>query len=126
MSSANHPAASSPWSSEEGREFLQERICWFARFVFLLSMVAFVVYWFLGLIWDPASLEHGWPIGPTSLFHMAGMTVLLTMWLITRGDPLPAPVREQIPTERTRRFWWGVQVSNLRLPACKAGALPLS
>jgi eukaryotic-like serine/threonine-protein kinase len=96
VSSANHPAASSPWSSEEGREFLQERICWFARFVLLLSMVAFVVYWFLGLVWDPASLEHGWPIGPTSLFHMAGMTVLLTMWLITRGDPLPAPVLQVI------------------------------
>jgi serine/threonine-protein kinase len=75
---------------------LQERISRFARFVFLLSIAAFVVYWFLGLIWDPGSLEHGWPIGPTSLFHLAGMTILLTMWLITRGGPLPAPVLQVV------------------------------
>jgi hypothetical protein len=82
-------AATSPWSSEEGREFLQERIARFARFVFLVSTVTFGAYWLFGTIWDPASLDHGLPVRPTALFHLTGMTILLTMWLATRGAALP-------------------------------------
>ena len=37
-------------------------------------------------------------------------------------DPLSLPTEARGASEG----WWAVQVSNLRQPACKAGALPLS
>jgi hypothetical protein len=84
--------ASSPWSSEEGREFLQERIARFSGFVAFMSIVFFVGFWIIGLLWDPASLDHGWPVRPMQLFHLGGLTILLTMWLIASGRPLPITV----------------------------------
>ena len=49
---------SSPWSSEEGREFLQQRLAWFSRFVALIASALFVAVWIIGLLWDPSSLDH--------------------------------------------------------------------
>ena len=83
---------SSPWSSEEGRDFLQERIAQFARFVFLVSAVFFVATWIISLLWDPSSLEHGLPVKAMALFHLGGMAVLLTMWMVTRDGALPVEV----------------------------------
>jgi len=82
----------SPWSSEEGREFLQERIARFAGLVLLLSAAIFLAGWLVALAWAPSSLEHGLPVTPTHLFNLSTMVVMLGMWLAARGAPLPGPV----------------------------------
>jgi eukaryotic-like serine/threonine-protein kinase len=91
-SSGKRNAASSPWSSEESRDFLQERISRFSRLVFLISAGYFIAFWIVGLTWDPASLDRGLPIKAWALFHLGGMAVLLAMWMATRVRPLPAEV----------------------------------
>jgi eukaryotic-like serine/threonine-protein kinase len=92
VSSAKSRAPNPPWSSEEGREFLHERLARFSRTVFLLSAGSFMLFWLVGVLWDPASLDHGLPTRPTSLFHLGGMTLLLTIWVSTRGATLPVEV----------------------------------
>jgi serine/threonine-protein kinase len=101
VSSPKRSAATSPWNSEEGREFLQERIARFSGIVFLLATLTFISYWILGLIWDPQGLDHGLPIRPTGLFHLAGITILLAMHGATRGAPLPAAVLTAIDSVGT-------------------------
>jgi serine/threonine-protein kinase len=85
-------AKGSVWSSEESRDFLQERLANFSGFVCLIATGFFVATWVVGLAWDPASLEDGLPIRPHSLFHLGGMAVLFIMWRIASGKPLPADV----------------------------------
>ena len=79
-----HPAPSSPWSFDESRAFLEERIAKFSRLVFLLSATFFVAGWLIALAWEPSSLEHRLPPGASQLFHLGSMTVLLAMWIVTR------------------------------------------
>jgi serine/threonine-protein kinase len=81
--------STSPWSSEEGREFLQERLARFSRFIFFIASAFFVGVWATQLAWDPSALTHGLPIRPSALFHLAGICVVLTMWMLTRGASLP-------------------------------------
>jgi serine/threonine-protein kinase len=83
---------SSPWGSEESREFLQERIGRFAGVVLVLSLPFFVAGWAVDLVWYPKGLAHGLPLTSTHFFNLAWMTVLLAMWLSTRGEPLPGEV----------------------------------
>ncbi len=85
-------AAPSPWGSEESREFLQERISRFARIVFLVAFAFFLASWIIDLFWYRPILEHGLPIGPAHLFNLGWLSVLLAMWLATRGGPLPGSV----------------------------------
>jgi len=80
---ASHP--SSPWGSEESREFLQERIARFSRLCFLITAGFFVAGWLIAVIWDPELLEEGRPVTTSFLFHMSAAAVLLVMWLGTRG-----------------------------------------
>jgi eukaryotic-like serine/threonine-protein kinase len=91
-SAGKRGATSSPWSSEESREFLQERLSRFAQFVAGIAGAFFVGSWIIGLVWDPSSLEHGLPIRAWAFFHLGGVAVAATVWLATRGGPLPAPV----------------------------------
>jgi serine/threonine-protein kinase len=85
-------ATSSPWTSEEGREFLQDRLSRYARLVFMVATGFFFASWFVALAWDRASLVHGLPLTATALFHLSAMAFLLTIWLTTRGKPLPVDV----------------------------------
>jgi hypothetical protein len=81
----------SPWGSEEGRAFLQERIGRFARLVFLLTLFFFLAGWIVALAWTPHELVHGLPLSTPHLFNLAYMGVLLAMWLSTRGPVMNAP-----------------------------------
>jgi serine/threonine-protein kinase len=90
LASGHSTDTSSPWSSEEGREFLQERVARFSRFIFFAASGFFVAVWATQLAWDPAALDHGLPIRPSALFHLAGICVVLTVWMLTRGAPLTA------------------------------------
>jgi serine/threonine-protein kinase len=85
-------AVSSPWGSEESREFLQERISRFSRIVFLVSFPLFLASWIVNLIWYPTVLEHGLPLGAGGLFNLGWLSVLLAMWLATRTGTLPGSV----------------------------------
>ena len=89
-------AASSPWGSDESREFLQERVARFSRIVFLVSFPFFLATWIVDLIWYPAVLEHGLPVGVTALFNLGWLFVLLAMWLATRTGSLPGSVLHTI------------------------------
>ena len=82
---------SSPWS-DEGRAFFQERLARFARVVFLASTPFFFAGWIVDLVWYPVVLQNGLPVRITHLLNLAWMAGLLTMWLATRGAPLPAAV----------------------------------
>jgi eukaryotic-like serine/threonine-protein kinase len=88
--SAPATASSSPWSSEEGREFLQERLARFSRFIFFIASGFFLAVWLTQLIWDPTALDHGLPIRASALFHLAGIGVVFTMWMLMRGADLSA------------------------------------
>ncbi|HEY6928521.1 MAG TPA: hypothetical protein VJA66_02490, partial [Thermoanaerobaculia bacterium] len=88
--SAPATASSSPWSSEEGREFLQERLARFSRFIFFVATAFFVGVWFTQLAWDPSALNHGLPIRTSALFHLAGISIVFTMWMLTRGPAVQA------------------------------------
>ena len=85
-------ATSSPWDSEESREFLQERLGKLFGLIAALASVFFVGSWIIGVLWDPSSLDHGLPIAPWALFHLGGIAVCTTIWLVTRGSPLPTEV----------------------------------
>ena len=85
-------ATSSPWDSEESREFLQERLGQMFGFIAAMASVFFVGTWIIGLVWDPSSLSHGLPLQAWSMFHLGGIAVASTVWLVTRGAPLPAEV----------------------------------
>ncbi len=80
----------SPWGSEEGRAFLQERIGRFARLVFLLTVFFFLAGWGVALAWTPDALVHGLPLATPHLFNLAYMVVLLAMWLAARGPLMPS------------------------------------
>ncbi|MFY9551954.1 MAG: serine/threonine-protein kinase, partial [Thermoanaerobaculia bacterium] len=84
-------ASSSPWSSEDSREFLQERISEFARVIFLLSASFFLAGWVIAYLWAPETLHRGLPLATSHLFQLAVMIVFLTMWLATRAGPLSGP-----------------------------------
>ena len=78
-----------PWSSEESREFLQERIAHFAYVVFLASLLIFVSGWMIDLVWYPGRLAGGLPLTAPYVFNLGWAAVLLAMWLATRGAPVP-------------------------------------
>ena len=80
--------SSSPWTSEEGREFLQERLATFSRFIFFVASGVFLAVWATQLAWDPGALDHGLPIRASALFHLVAVTVVFTMWMVTRGGAL--------------------------------------
>jgi len=83
---------SSPWDSEESREFLQERLRTLFGLVAIMASALFIGSWVIGLLWDPQSLDHGLPIQPWAMFHLGGIAVAATVWLATRRSPLPAEV----------------------------------
>ncbi|HEY6929029.1 MAG TPA: serine/threonine-protein kinase, partial [Thermoanaerobaculia bacterium] len=83
-------ASSSPWSSEEGREFLQERLARFSRFIFFVATAFFFGVWLTQLAWDPSALDHGFPIRTSALFHLAGISIVFAMWMLTRGPAVRA------------------------------------
>src|SRR5262249_28692905 len=89
---ARRGATSSPWDSEESREFLQERLRQMFGFIAAMASVFFFGSWIIALLWDPTSLDHGLPIVPWALFHLSGIAVPSTVGLAARGSPLPAEV----------------------------------
>jgi eukaryotic-like serine/threonine-protein kinase len=91
-------AAPSPWGSEESRDFLQERLCRFARIVFLVSLPFFFAGWLIDLGWYPSALERGMPLTRTHFLNLGWLGVLLVMWLTTRRGALPGPVLTLIDT----------------------------
>ena len=60
--------------------------------MFLITLSTFVAGWIIALLWAPWSLHDGLPTEPSHLFQLGSMAVQLTMWLATRGSPLPAAV----------------------------------
>ena len=90
MSAGSRPD-SLPWSSEESREFLQERIAHFAFVVLLASVLIFVSGWVIDLVWYPGRLAGGLPLSAPYFFNLGWAAVLLAMWLATRGATVPGP-----------------------------------
>jgi len=83
---------SSPWSSDESRDFLQERISSYARLLFFVTIIAWPVAWIISFVWMPSELFGGLPLTRWHAFHLAGAAVPLMMWLSTRGRALPVGV----------------------------------
>jgi serine/threonine-protein kinase len=82
--------ASSPWSSEEGRAFLQERVAHYSLLCFVITAIFFVAGWGVAVLWTPDLLQN-W-LSSSLLLHLGSAVALLAMWLATRGGPLPAGV----------------------------------
>jgi len=81
---------SSPWSSEEGRAFLQERVARYSLLCFVITAIFFVAGWAVAVLWTPDLLQNRLPA--SFLLHLGSAAALLAMWLATRGGPLPAGV----------------------------------
>src|SRR5262249_36886005 len=82
----------SPWSSEESRDFLQERISAFARMVFVLNVVAWAAAGLIYLVWMPSQLFEHLSLPRWHALHLSLALVALAMWLATRGRALPVAV----------------------------------
>ena len=78
----------SPWSSEESRDFLQERISAFARMVFFIGVVGWAAAWLISFVLLPSPLFASLPLARWHAFHAALVAVALAMWLATRGRAL--------------------------------------
>jgi hypothetical protein len=85
------PSAPSPWTSEEGRDFLQDRIRKFARTSVVIAGLLFVVGVALRHFYGPGGGEAS-EFGTAQLFHLGLLAAFLAMWLSTRGAPLPVQV----------------------------------
>ncbi len=83
--------ARSPWASEEGREFLQERIGDFARTIFWIATGFYAVGLLLGRLF-PATGAESRPLDLPHAMTLVIASVFLLMWRIARGAPLPVPV----------------------------------
>jgi serine/threonine-protein kinase len=89
---ARRRSADSPWGSEEGREFLQERLSAWARLLFFILSFFFLAGWVIALAWDQASLTHGLPLRWPHLLNLAEIAVLGAMWSVCRSGPLPPEI----------------------------------
>lgn len=77
------PFGSTPLDSEEGREFLQQRLALFAKVTFVLGGLSFVATQLIqlgirGMDFATRFDQHG------SIFHVAGTLIALLMWLLAR------------------------------------------
>ena len=79
----------SPWSSEESRDFLQERISAFAWMVFVLNVAAWAAAWLISFVWMPSALFRDLSLARWHALHLTLALVSLAMWLATRGRALP-------------------------------------
>jgi len=93
---ARRGSAQSPWGSEEGREFLQERLAGYARLLFFIVSAFFLAGWGIAFAWDMGVLIHGLPLALPSLLNLAEIGVLAAMWAIARRGPLPPAVLRSV------------------------------
>ena len=89
---ARRRSAESPWSSEEAREFLQERLRAYSKLLFFIVFAFFLASWGIALAWDSDRLVHGLPLDTAYLFDMVEIGVLGAMWAAVRSGPLPPAV----------------------------------
>jgi eukaryotic-like serine/threonine-protein kinase len=108
---------SASWSSEDSRDFLQERISLFARTNFFILGFFFLAGWLVAILWTPNTLIRGLPLTPSYLFEAGTITVYLLMWLATRGGPLPGSVLRTIDAAGICLAAWGLLGMCSFLPA---------
>jgi serine/threonine-protein kinase len=75
--------------SSNGAAFVQQRLALFARLIFLISAAFFLVNVVIGLrfrIPFPVLIFDSVPVA-----HLAGLGLLLVVWLVARGRPLSLP-----------------------------------
>jgi len=96
------------WSSEDSRDFLQERIALFARTNFFILGFFFLAGWLVAALWAPHTLLGRLPLTPAYLFELGSITVYLAMWLATRGGALPGSVLRTIDGLGTCLAMWGI------------------
>jgi serine/threonine-protein kinase len=82
----------SPWGSEEGREFLQERLGAWSMLLFFIVAFFFLAGWMIALAFTPSELVHGLPLRWPHLLNLAEISILGGMCAITRSGPLPPEV----------------------------------
>ena len=96
------------WSSEDSRDFLQERIALFGRTNFFILGFFFLAGWLVAVRWAPQTLSSGLPLTPAYLFELGSITVYLLMWLATRGGPLPGSVLRTLDGVGVCLAMWGI------------------
>ncbi|HKD16388.1 MAG TPA: serine/threonine-protein kinase [Thermoanaerobaculia bacterium] len=109
-------AASSPWSSEESREFLQERVAHFSGVCFWVMLLFFIAGWLIAAAWVPNLLEGGLPVRDRFIFHLGSTAVLLVMWLVTRGRPVPVEVVRMLDSGGVIISSWGMTANAFTIP----------
>ncbi len=83
--------APSPWTSEEGREFLQGRIGAFARTLFWIVASFWLIGWMLALALPARGVPYH-PFRGAPLLTLAMAGVFLIEWQLVRRGPLPIEV----------------------------------
>src|SRR4029453_18950270 len=86
------PGDRASWSSEDSRDFLQERVALFARTNFFILGFFFLAGWPVAALWAPQTLSGGLPLTPAYLFELGSITVYLVMWLPPPGGAPPGRV----------------------------------
>jgi serine/threonine-protein kinase len=105
---ARRRSADSPWGSEEGREFLQERLGGYAKLLFFIVTAFFLAGWVIALSWDSGRLTHGLPLDAPYLFNLAEIAIVAAMWRIARGGPLPPEVLRGVDATGNVLACWAV------------------
>jgi serine/threonine-protein kinase len=73
-----------PATTEEGRAFLQSRLALLGQIGFGLGIFFFVFSHGLHMLLRPGGIELYLPIDRSSLWHLAGTSISLAMWLLMR------------------------------------------
>jgi len=105
-----------PLDSSGERDFLRERIGFYA----LATLVASVAFFFAGFLieglWPPRVGAHVTLGRPDILFHLAACAVLFLMWVATRQPGLAASTLHLVDGAGT--------IATFALYACMAGSMP--
>ncbi len=83
--------APSPWTSEEGREFLQGRIGDFARTLFWIAAGFWLIGWGLAVAFPSPSVPFS-ALGGVQLINLGIAALYLIEWRLMRRAPLPLVV----------------------------------
>ncbi|HEX4439092.1 MAG TPA: serine/threonine-protein kinase [Thermoanaerobaculia bacterium] len=101
-------SADSPWGSEEGREFLQERLAGYSRLLLLIVVGFFLAGWAIALAWHMGALVHGLPLATPYRLNLVEIAILAAMWAITRGGPLPPEILRTVDAAGNVLTSWAV------------------
>jgi hypothetical protein len=109
------PSTPSPWASEEGRDFLQDRIRQFARTSVVIASLVFIIGVLLRRFFLPAGTDAS-EIATSQMLHLGLIATFAAMWLSTRGAPLPIAVLLLIDATGTIAVCVAVDLMALHLP----------